>query len=226
MSFFAVLIFSVFAFAETRLCVMDQGEKTPSEMKLTKLLKEQTKDCKACRIKSFSIPNGKTPPKPADFAKKISESKGQCDILLLNWNRPFSPDWMPTIESLQKAAAEGRLIVGAAGAATGKSKGSRLSATLWGRLQQDLFIIGELNRKGELMPNSYQGPGLFTALTAPKGHSGSAASAALFAAALASRYPERDANLWRIRLSNNKAAVTKPWPTLADLFEDKSLHLQ
>jgi hypothetical protein len=210
------LLFSVLASAQVRVCVLEPV----SGGKLLQLVKNETKTCKACRVTGKALSNGSRE-RPAKVASAISGTKGNCEIVLLAWNRVFSPDWMPVIEALREGAKDGRIMIAAGGVTSGKSE--RLSKTLLGRVEQDVFIIGELNAKGRLGANSYSAPGYFTALRPPKGFSGSGTSAAVFAAVLARNYLDRSPDLWRIRLSNNKAASAREWPTLAELFEDKSL---
>lgn len=217
----AVLLFfvSTRAFA-VDVCLFDAGEKHKHEIKLTRLFAEQTKGCADCRLKSFPIYDERGNQSPELVLSQLQKSKGQCSLLHFSWNREAMVQWDPVIKELARQIAAGTPVVGAAGAPEGPEVAAQVSRTVLGMVK-DIVLIGELDKKGKLIIDSYRGSEILTALAPPPGEKGSSFSSMLFTARWAKVFDGKKPAEWLTQFRANKEASATPWPSMDELFSAK-----
>lgn len=213
------LLFSVRALA-VDVCLFDAGEKHKHEVKLTKLFAEATKGCADCRLRSFPIYDDRGNQSPELVLSQLQKSKGQCSLLHFSWNREAMAQWDPVIKELSRQIAAGTPVVGAAGAPEGPEVAAPASRTVLGMVK-DVILIGELDKKGKLIIDSYHGAEILTAIAPPKGERGSSFSSILFTARWAKVFEKKKPAEWLALFRANKAASPTSWPAMNELFSDK-----
>jgi hypothetical protein len=110
----------------------------------------------------------------------------------------------------------GKLIVSPTGFPADKEISAPLNKTVLGQIPK-ILIIGEMNEKERLLPKSFYGPEMLTALRLPKDLPEGIAPL-MFASRLAENYKKHSHEEWLELLKNKKQKSRKIWPDLGDFF--------
>ena len=148
---------------------------------------------------------------------KVKESANRVNILLVNWNIKLTEKEKDLQQTFQSLVDSGVIIVTSAGIAKEGDSSHVLSKTLFGQME-NVFIIGELAEKDRLMPASFYGPEMLTALRPSKELAGKDLSAALFASRWAINWKKRSTVEWVQRIKDKKSKSRKIWLDIEDFF--------
>lgn len=173
--------------------------------------------CKTCELVNFTpdMSDGKFDVKV--LIAKIESLPEDISFIFINYNMKVTDENKQLVELLNKKAAMGIVIVGAAGSPASTDSSSPLSRTVLGQVKSAL-IIGELGERDRLMPTAFYGPEMLTAIRPPKDKLGQGYSPLIFAANLAENWQKRSAQEWPDYLKKKKSSSRKLWLDINDMF--------
>lgn len=208
------------AFAEDAktVVVYVSTENQESFDKNIKPLFEQFKgNCKNCEIVNKTPYDDKGNYSEKDLVEKLKAPDAEASFYLFSWNKKASDQYKDLSALLEEKVSSGKLIVAPTGkAATGEAS-LPLSRTVMGQAK-DVIIIGEALEKERLLPQSYFGPEMLSAIRPPKEFLGQGYSPLYFAARLAAVWNKRKPAEWLDHFKTKKLKSRKIWLDADDLL--------
>src|SRR5207253_6862339 len=111
----------------------------------------------------------------------------------------------------------GKLVNAPTGQAAEGESSMPLSRTVMGQAK-DVIIIGEITGNERMLPQSYFGPEMLTAIRAPKDFAGQGVGPLYFASRLASNWSKRKPAEWLQHFKTKKIKSRKIWLDADDLL--------
>lgn len=185
--------------------------------KIKPLFDKQTHGCSRCQIQNLTPYDDKGQLDMAAMEKSLKQLPAEIKILFFDFNLKKGEVSPAVIETLSQLSAHGMLVVASAGVPHEQQASSPLSKTLFGQVK-DAIIIGELGERDRLIPQSFFGPEMLTALRPPKDLQGQGIGPLLFTSKLAADYDRRTPQEWTDYIRNKKQKSRKIWPELQDFF--------
>ena len=188
------------------------------ETKILPFFAEQTRGCGGCEVRNLTPYKSDGTFDEEVFAKRLEQVPGDVAFLYFDFNLRHSEKTNSLIESLNRKKKQGQLIVASAGMPRPQESSSPLSRTLFGKVQ-DVLIIGELTDRDRLLPMSFFGPEMLTAIRSPKSADFRPGSSSLvFAARLAKEWHRKSADEWVDHFREKKNNTKRLWPDVNEFF--------
>lgn len=217
--FCAVTMLSPGAFAQEKIVIgYFSDEKQQDFEKKVKPVFEQFKGtCKNCEIMNLTPYDEQGNYSEKDLIEKVKNPPAEMTFYFFAWNKRVTPQNQDLVQVLSEKVESGKLVVSPAGYASGGEPGAALSRTVMGQAK-DVLIIGEVMGNERILPQSYFGPEMLTAVRAPKEYLGQGYSPLYFAARLAAVWNKRKPAEWLQHFKTKKTKSRKIWLDTDDLL--------
>lgn len=213
----SMLVSSVSEAAASKVVVGYFTKQPSASFEATKgLFEEFSKGCASCEIRNLT-PYEKGEYDPSRLQESIKALPEDVSFVFFDWNERSGAGNKDIAEALNKKAADGLVVIAAAGIPPQHESSCPLEHTLMGQVDKAL-IIGELTERERLLPQCYFGPEMLTAVTPPKAYLGQGHGPLIFVAKLASNWHRRSARDWPAYLKARKGKNKKLWTELGDFF--------
>lgn len=187
------------------------------DKKIKPLFEEFKNSCKNCEILNLTPYDEKGNYSEKQVLEKLKNAPPEVSFFYFDWNVKTVPDQNTAlIAALGEKSSAGKLIVAPTGQAKEGEAGAPLSRTVMGQAK-DTIIIGELTDRDRLLPQSYFGPEMLTAIRPPKAYIGQGYSPLYFASRLAAAWTQRKPTEWIPYFKNKKIKSRKLWLEVEDL---------
>lgn len=173
--------------------------------------------CNSCELVNLTPYDEKGSYDAAKLAEKLKTVPTEIAFLYFDWNKRIIEADRALIILLNEKIARGQLILAPTGQAATGEAGSPLSGTVMGQTK-DAVIIGETIGRERLLPQSYFGPEMLTAVYAPKEHDDKGVGPLYFAARWASVWTKRTPSGWLLHFRTKKMKSRKIFLDVGDLF--------
>ena len=202
-----------------KLGVVDPASREAFEGKIGTIIKQEWASCATCELVNETPYTAEGNYDSASLVTKLQAAMGQVQILFLTWNERANDKSAATVEALKKLSASGILVVAPAGLATEGVPTVQLSKTLVGQVPEAV-IIGELTARERLLPASFFGPEMLTAIKPPRQYpEAPGISPLLFSARLTRNWERRGTSQgWLEFFKEKKSKSRKIWLALEDFF--------
>ncbi len=218
-SIFVAFVYFQQAFAESKVVVgyfstesMDHFEKN-----VKPLFEEFKGGCKACEIVNLTPYDEKGGYSEKDLLEKIKKDSSGADFYLFDWNKIVNDQNRNLTAILVEKISSGKLVLSATGHAAQGETGSPLSRTVFGQTK-DAIIIGEITGRERMLPQSYFGPEMLTALSVPKEHEGRGVSPLYFSGRWAAVWAKKSPEEWLAHFKAKKMKSRKIFLDTNDLL--------
>lgn len=201
----------------TVLAVIDPVPKAEFESQRKNRIEQELRTCPQCQILNITPYDKEGRFDPAGISRQLGNVPRENAVVLVLWNKKFEPADQGVVDQIKGLANQGVLFVATAGKPEPKGPTLGLRRTLWGQTP-DVVIIGELTERERLLPGTFFGPEMLTALRPPSEQMGQDAAALMFSARLARQLKEKKSSEWVEFLRGRKATSKRMWPTIDDFF--------
>ncbi|WP_295900015.1 hypothetical protein [uncultured Bdellovibrio sp.] len=202
---------------KTTVIYFGQQKAEDFELKVKPVFEEKVRPCKSCEIVNFTPYTKEGAVDLEALHERVESLPVGTSFVFFDFNMKVNEANKDLIETLNKKADSGLMIVGTAGIPKTSEASGPLSRTVLGQIH-GAIIIGELGERDRLMPTGFYGPEMLTALRPPKDMLGQGYSPLIFAAALAENWQKRSSSEWVEYLKNKKMKSRKIWLELGDMF--------
>ncbi len=187
------------------------------EQKIKPVFESFKGKCKNCELVNLTPYDEKGNYSEKDLLEKVKNPPTDVAILYFSWNKKVSPQNQGLIPILGEKVENGKLVIAPAGHAAEGESGLPLSRTVMGQ-SKDVIIIGEITGNERILPQSYFGPEMMTAIRAPKEYAGQGYSPLYFATRLAAVWDKRKPAEWLQHFKAKKVKSRKIWLDVNDLL--------
>jgi hypothetical protein len=201
---------------KTTVIYFGQAKAEEFESKVKPFFDEKAR-CKNCELVNYTPYTKEGTLDVAALQERIDSLPSNTSFVFFDFNLKANDANKALIETINKRADLGLLVVGSAGAPKEHESSGPLSKTVLGQVRGAL-IIGELGDRDRLMPSGFYGPEMLTAIRPPKDMIGQGYSPLLFAATLADKWDKRSGSEWGEYFRTKKMKTRKIWLELGDLF--------
>lgn len=199
------------------LGVFSTGSQENFDKKIKPLFEEFKNSCKNCEIINLTPYDDKGNYSEKDLLDKLKNAPAEVSFFYFDWNKKSPADQNTAlITALSEKADAGKLVVSPTGQAKEGEPGAPLSRTIMGQAR-DAVIIGEITDRDRLLPQSYFGPEMLTAIRPPKIYIGQGYGPLYFASRLATAWNRRKPTEWMPYFKNKKQKSRKLWLEVEDL---------
>lgn len=200
------------------LAVIDPVPKAEFEASRKTQIQQELRGCPNCQILNLTPYDGSGQFDPKGLSRQLGNVPRENAVVLVLWNKRFEPAAdQPVVEQIKGLANQGVLFVATAGKPEPRGPTLGLRRTLWGQTPQ-VVIIGELTERERLLPGTFFGPEMLTAVRPPSEVMGQDVAALMFSARLVSQLKQRKSNEWVDFLRNKKATSKRMWPSIDEFF--------
>jgi hypothetical protein len=193
----------------------EPAEKFEKEIK--PLFEEFKGSCKNCEIQNLTPYDEKGAYSEKDLLDKVKAAPGEVSFFFFDWNKKITDQDRPLAKLLGEKIEAGKPVLAATGQALPDQPGSALSRTLMGQTP-NAIIVGEVTGRERMLPQSFFGPEMLTAISAPKEHQGKGVGPLYFAARWAAVWTKRSATEWQSYFRTKKAKSRKIFLEVGDLL--------
>jgi hypothetical protein len=148
---------------------------------------------------------------------KIESLSKTVNFLYLDFNQPMKDDLQALAVKIQDVVRSQTLIIANGGLSQDPSSTSQIKGTLFGKIN-GLVLIGEMDQRERLIPGSYFGPELLTAVKPPRQWEWPGAAGLLFVSSLGTQWFKRSVIDWKLHFAQSKSSSKKLWLRLEELF--------
>lgn len=187
------------------------------EKKIKPVFESFKGSCKNCELVNLTPYDEKGNYSEKDLLEKVKNPPPEVTMYYFSWNKKVTPQNQDLIPVLGEKVESGKLVVAPAGHAAEGESGLPLSRTVMGQAK-DVIIIGEITGNERILPQSYFGPEMMTAIRAPKEYQGQGYSALYFATRLAGSWSKRKPTEWLQHFKTKKIKSRKIWLDDYDLL--------
>lgn len=202
---------------KTTVIYFGQQKAEDFELKIKPIFAAQANACKSCEIINYTPYDKEGAVDMEALLERVESLPSGTSFVFFDFNLKTNEQNKQLVETLNKKADSGLVVVGTAGAPKAFETSSPLSRTVLGQIHGAL-IIGELAEKDRLMPTGFYGPEMLTAIRPPKDMMGQGYAPLIFAANLAENWQKRKGPEWVEYFKNKKLKNRKIWLDLGDLF--------
>lgn len=200
------------------LSVIDPTPQTEFEKARRPQIEQHLRICGTCQVLNLTPYNSSGHFDAASVMEQLDKVPRDNSVVLILWNKAYEPTKdQKLIEKIKSLQEQGVLFVVTAGRPAPQGATLGLRKTLWGQLPQAV-IIGELTERERLLPGTFFGPQMLTAIKPPSDVLGQDVSALIFSARLVSQLNEKKTSEWVDFLRNKKATSRRMWPSLEEFF--------
>lgn len=173
--------------------------------------------CKNCEITNLTPYDDKGVYSEKGLIDKIKNAPAEVSFFYFDWNKKTSGDQdKALITLLGEKNDQGKIVISPTGQAKEGETGAPLGRTVMGQAR-DVVIIGELTDRDRMLPQSYFGPEILTALRPPKAYLGQGHAALFFASRLAGNWNRKKPTEWIPHFKATKLKSRKLWLDSEDL---------
>lgn len=173
--------------------------------------------CKKCEIVNLTPYDEKGVYSENDLLEKLKNAPAEISFYFFSWNKKATERNKELIGVLSEKIASEKLVIAPTGQAAEGETGLPLSRTLMGQTK-DVIIIGEIIGNERMLPQSYFGPEMLTAIRAPKEFANQGMGPMYFTARLANNWGKRKPAEWLQHFKTKKTKSRKIWLDADDLF--------
>lgn len=199
------------------LAVIDPVPKTEFESVRRTRIQQELRACASCQILNLTPYDTEGRFDPAGLSRQLNNVPRENAVVLVLWNKRFEPKDQAVVDQIKGLANQGVLFVATAGRPEPRGPTLGLRRTLWGQTPQ-VVIIGELTERERLLPGTFFGPEMLTAIRPPSEAMGQDVAALMFSARLVSQLKQKKSTEWVDFLRNKKATSKRMWPTMDEFF--------
>lgn len=156
-------------------------------------------------------------PESNQLLDKLKSLESDYKIIYLDINFKYSDANKAIAEELEKRISGGQIVICSSGFPQKDEPTIALSKSLCGKTT-NAIILGELTERERLLPTSYYGPELLTALKPSREYLGQGLAPMLFVSKLATKWKIRKPNEWIEYFNARKIKNKKLWADLGDFF--------
>ncbi|MBS1969608.1 MAG: hypothetical protein JSU04_04850 [Bdellovibrionales bacterium] len=178
------------------------------EKKITPVFDSFKGSCKNCELVNLTPYDDKGNYSEKDLLEKVKNPPPEVSFYFFSWNKKASDQTKDLIQILGEKVDSGKLVIAPTGHAAEGEPGLALSRTVMGQAK-DVIIIGEIIGNERMMPQSYFGPEMLTAIKAPKEYQGQGYSPLYFATRLAAVWNKRKPTEWLQHFKTKKIKSRK-----------------
>lgn len=197
--------------------VFTHEEKEKFDSEYRKLFLEFSGNCKKCSVQNITIYNEKGNVDLESISKSISQDLSKFDILFFDSNFRQSDALKTSQQIITDLAKSGKMIIATAGEPIGNESSIPLKKSFFGQIPQ-VVIVGELTERERLLPLSYYGPEMFTAIRPPKDFLGKRKAPLYFVSRLSKEWTKRNSMEWMLYFYEKKSRNRKIWLDIDDIF--------
>lgn len=201
----------------SKLQVAYLGRQGSERFEQVKKYFESNKNCSICEIVDTTVYGKEKSIDAEKTLEKWNDEKLNYPIILVDWNEKMNDNQKSLRDLLNKKSAEGSAIVFPAGFAVVGEPTLALNKTLATQVPQAL-IIGEMTDRERILPNSYYGPEMLTALKLPTHLLDQNYAATVFVTKWVSTWSKKTGFEWPSYFKSKKSKVKKIWLSLDDFF--------
>lgn len=187
------------------------------EKKIKPLFDQFKGQCKNCEIINKTPYDEKGNYSEKDLTEKLKNPDPEVSFYLFSWNKKVTDQNKELMVLLGAKVERGQLVIAPTGQAAEGEAGSPLSRTVMGQAK-DVIIIGEALERERLLPQSYFGPEMLSAIRPPKEYLGQGYSPLYFGARLAAVWSKRKPAEWLEHFKTKKLKSRKIWLDADDLL--------
>lgn len=200
------------------LAVIDPVPKAEFESVRKSQIQQQLRACSGCQILNLTPYDSAGNFDPSGLSRQLNNVPRENAVVVVLWNKRFEPNAdKGVVEQIKGLASQGVLFVATAGKPEPRGATLGLRRTLWGQTPQ-VVIIGELTERERLLPGTFFGPEMLTAIRPPSEVMGQDVAALMFSARLVSQLKEKKSTEWVDFLRNKKATSKRMWPSIDEFF--------
>lgn len=216
--FISVLILSSTAMAESKITVgyFSTANQENFDKYVKPLFDEFKSKCNTCELANLTPYDDKGSYDPSKLVEKLKSIPSEITFLYFDWNKKMFDADRPLIALLNEKIAAGQLVLAPTGQAANGEAGTPLSGTVMGQTK-DAVIIGETIGRERLLPQSYFGPEMLTAIYAPKEHDDKGVGPLYFAGKWAASWNKRAPKEWLDHFKTKKMKSRKIFLDANDL---------
>lgn len=178
------------------------------EKKIVPVFESFKGNCKNCELVNLTPYDDKGNYSEKDLLEKVKNPPPEMTFYFFSWNKKASDQTKELIQTLGEKVDSGKLVIAPTGHAAEGEPGLALSRTVMGQAK-DVVIIGEIIGNERMMPQSYFGPEMLTAIKAPKEYQGQGYSPLYFATRLAAVWNKRKPTEWLQHFKTKKIKSRK-----------------
>lgn len=195
--FCAVAAVSTKALAEDKVVIgyFSQDKQEDFEKKVKPVFEQFKGSCKNCELVNLTPYDDKGNYSEKDLLEKVKNPPADMSFYFFTWNKKATPQNQDLVTALGEKVDSGKLVISPTGQAAEGEPGLALARTVMGQAK-DVIIIGEIIGNERIMPQSYFGPEMLTAIRPPKEILGQGYGPLYFATRLASVWSKRKPAEW------------------------------
>ncbi|WP_413291022.1 hypothetical protein [Bdellovibrio sp. HCB337] len=222
---FSLLLLAVFVAPQTGLAdeaktvvgYVSTENQEAFEKTIKPLFEEFKGKCKNCEIVNKTPYDDKGNYSEKDLVEKLKAPDADVSFYLFSWNKKAGEPYKDLVALLEEKVASGKLVIAPTGKAANGEAGLPLSRSVMGQAK-DVIIIGEALERERLLPQSYFGPEMLSAIRPPKEYIGQGYSPLYFGARLAAVWNKRKPAEWLEHFKTKKLKSRKIWLDADDLL--------
>lgn len=217
--FCAVAAVSTKALAEDKVVIgyFSQDKQEDFEKKVKPVFEQFKGSCKNCELVNLTPYDDKGNYSEKDLLEKVKNPPADMSFYFFTWNKKATPQNQDLVTALGEKVDSGKLVISPTGQAAEGEPGLALARTVMGQAK-DVIIIGEIIGNERIMPQSYFGPEMLTAIRPPKEILGQGYGPLYFATRLASVWSKRKPAEWLQHFKTKKVKSRKIFPDIDDLL--------
>jgi len=187
------------------------------EKKIKPLFDEFKGSCKNCEIVNLTPYDEKGVYSKKDVLEKLKSPTPDVSFYFFSWNEKATDQNKDLVTALGEKSDASKLVISPTGQAHDGESGLPLSRTVMGQAK-DVVILGEITERDRLLPQSYFGPEMLTAIRPPKEYIGQGMGAFYFASRLTAAWNRRKPAEWLQHFKTKKMKSRKIWLETEDLL--------
>lgn len=202
--------------AAIKVAVFDSYQGHEHSRQVMDYLKKNTKACLTCEFRLFPIYDRQGNLQKARFLEGLRQIDRSYSLVQISWNMKSDESFSGIIAELNRIAAAGVVIVGAAGESQDADQITLpIEQTVLGQVKKAI-LVGELDGKGKLSSRSYFGPRVVAAFSAPKGMKGSSFSSLRLSSKILVGMYKGEKRDWPAHMEQIKKMSMSQWPELGE----------
>ena len=198
------------------LAVFDNSSRAQYDVRLAPWFAKELASCSNdCQVINYTPYDSEGAFNQKEMNAQLSKALDQSSIILITFNEPLSSQNQVWADKIKQALDKGIVVIGAAGVPKENQPSGPLKKTFLAQAS-DVLVIGELGERERLLPTSYFGPEMYTAIRSPRDVSEIGIAPAFFATRLAKNFDSRSD--WSNYFKEKKLKTKKIWIDLDDIF--------
>lgn len=218
-----LFIFGIFSLShagateKAKLYVVTNVSPETFEKKQKALLKEAAIDVNTVLLFAPRQDMAASKVNPLEVLAALKTLPAETAVLYFDFNFKMQDSWKEVLNHCNQLDEKKVLIVASAGLAGATEVSVLLNRTFSGQIKKAI-LIGELTERERLLPASFFGPELLTAVKPPREWIGQGYAPIMFAGRMAMQVQRKKQDDWLGYLNSRKSKTKKLWAELEDFF--------